>query len=266
MKKTILMLSLLLATSMSFAQNIFPEIVNGKASLVKKDGKKVKVLVNENFERYGDYNDNAGLIPAKLNGKWGFYDNEGKLVIPHIYESILASCNGNYCTGWYVQNQIKVWVKKEDKPFYIDKTGAEVAASEYEMVIETTHPGAGYFFKKGGKWALADKDKKVLTEFKYDKILGPIGVNPFVYRATKDGQDFRLGADGKEEAPIESVSNNSNSSSKDKVEKCTYKCQKCSKTTQGKCNSSNNGITVENCFAQQPDPKGPRKNHEWRKQ
>lgn len=267
MKKIILTLSLTLIATMSFAQDIYPEIVDGKACLVKKDGKKLKVLVNENFERYGDYNNNAGLIPAKLNGKWGFYDNEGKLVIPHIYESILASCNGNYCTGWYVQNQIKAWVKKTDKPIFIDKTGKEVAASEYELIIETTHPGAGYFFKKDGKWALADKDKKVLTEFKYDKILGPIGINPFVYRATRDGQDYRLSVTGKEEAAIESNSNaNSSSDRKDEKTKCIYKCQKCDKTTYGSCNSSNTGITVENCFAQQPDSKGPKKNHEWRKQ
>jgi hypothetical protein len=267
MKKIILTLSLALIATIGFAQNIYPEMVDGKACLVKQNGKKVKVLVNENFEKYGDYNESAGLIPAKLNGKWGFYDNDGKLIIPHIYESILASCSGSNCTGWYVQNQIKAWVKKEDKPIFIDKTGKEVSAPEYDLVIETTHTGAGYFFKKDGKWALADKDKKVLTEFKYDVIRGPITVNPFAYKATRDGQDYRLGANGQEEAVMESSSNtNSSANKKEEKTKCNYKCKECSKITQGNCNSSNTGITIENCPVRQPDPKGPKKGHEWVKQ
>lgn len=264
-KQLAIMVIIMLATTrMSFAQNIYAEMVDGKACLAKKEGKKVKVLVNENFERYGDYNESAGLIPAKLNGKWGFYDNEGKLAIPHMYEAILATCNGNYCTGWYVQGRIKAWVKKTDNPIFIDKTGQEIAAPEYDLVIETTHPGAGYYFKKDGKWALADKDKKVLTEFKYDQIRGPITVNPYSYRGTRDGKDYRLSATGQEEGVIESA--NSSSSSAEKKEektKCDYKCRQCSKITQGGCNSSNNHITVENCPILQPDPKGPRKGHEW---
>lgn len=267
-KKLAIMAIMMFATAtMSFAQDIYPEMVDGKACLAKKDGKKVKVLVNENFEKYGNYNSSAGLIPAKLNGKWGFYDNEGKLVIPHIYEGIFASCSGNYCTGWYVQDKIKVFVKKDGSPIFIDKTGKEIAAPEYDLVIETTHPGAGYFFKKDGKWALADKDKKVLTEFKYDQIRGPITVNPFSYRGTRDGQDYRLSITGQEEGVIESP--NTSSSSADKKEektKCDYKCKECGKTTQGGCNPNNNGITIENCFALQPDPKGPKKGHVWVKQ
>jgi len=270
MKKIILTLSLALIATMGFSQNIYPEMVDGKACLVKQNGKKVKVLVNENFEKYGAYNESANLIPAKLNGKWGFYDNDGKLVIPHIYEGLFSTCNGNYCTGWYNQEKIKVFVKREDspnKPLFIDKTGKEMSAPEYDLVIETTHTGAGYFFKKDGKWALADKDKKVLTEFKYDKILGPIGINPFVFRATRDGQDYRLNTAGQEEAAIESNSNtNSSADKKDEKTKCNYKCKECSKITQGNCNSSNTGITIENCPVRQPDPKGPKKGHEWVKQ
>jgi len=264
MKKVIVTISLVLSAAMSFAQIRATTDKKGNLCLENKG----KIVVKENFEKVGTYDWDAELIPAKLNGKWGFYNEEGKLVIPHQYEGMMFQ-NVAALQGWYDRKQNKIQVVMDGKKLFIDKTGAEVAAPEYEMVIETTHPGAGYFFKKEGKWALADKDKKVLTEFKYDKILGPIGVNPFVYRGMRDGQDFRLGADGKEEAAIESMSNSSSStssSSKDKAEKCTYKCQKCNKTTQGKCNSANNGITVENCFALQPNPKGPKKNHEWRKQ
>lgn len=262
MRSYLLMLSLVFFTTTSFAQIRATTDKKGNLCLENKG----KIVVKENFEKVSSYDWDAELIPAKLNGKWGFYNEEGKLVIPHLYDKMMFQ-NPAALVGWYDRKQNSIQVFIGDKKLFIDKTGAEVAAPEYEMVIETTHPGAGYFFKKEGKWALADKDKKVLTEFKYDKILGPIGINPFVYRAIRDGQDYRLGANGQEEAAIESNSNTSSSSaSKDKAEKCNYKCRKCGKTTQGKCNASNSGITKENCTAQQPNPKGPRKNHEWHKQ
>jgi hypothetical protein len=261
MKKIILTSIFTFATILGFAQEIKKAIDKNGNFFLEKDGKRI---VKDTFEKVGYYNQDANLIPAKLGGKWGFYDNVGKLVIPHQFEGLVFQ-NVAALVGWYVQDKMEVMLN--GRRYFIDKTGNEVSAPEYELVIETTYEGAGYFFKKDGKWALADKNRKVLTEFKYDKILGPIGVNPFVFRGIRDGKDFRLDASGKEEASIESINNSGdNSASKnEKATSCTYKCQKCNKTAQGKCNSNQNGIAVENCLAQQPDPKGPRKNHEWRK-
>lgn len=260
MKKSILALNMILLVTMSFAQNIQKGTDKKGNFILEKGGKKI---VDENFEKVGTYNSVAGLIPAKLGGKWGFYDNDGKLVIPYQYESMTFKF-GERLDGWYDQDRMQVFFN--GRQIYIDKTGKESSAPEYDIVMQTTHVGAGYYFKKGGKWALADKDRKVLTEFKYDRISGPIAVNPFLYRGVRDGKEYKLNIKGEEEGIIETAAS-SNSPSKDKTsDKCTYKCQKCDKVTQGKCNSSANGITVENCFAQQPDPKKGSKNHEWRKQ
>lgn len=261
MKKLFVTVFLAFIASLGIAQTI-QKATDRKGNLyLEKDGKKI---VNAAFEKVSSYNDKAGLIPAKLDGKWGFYDNDGQLVIAHFYEALVFQ-HVAVLEGWFVQDRIQVQL--DGKRIFIDKSGKEASAPEYELVIETSYPGAGYYFKKGGKWAFADKDKKVLTEFKYDKIVGPISVNPYAYKASRDGQDFRLDAMGREEAYMEAPANSGSSSAKkEKAENCTYKCQKCSKTTQGNCNSNNNGITVENCFAQQPDPKKSRKNHEWRKQ
>lgn len=242
------------ATMLSFAQEI-QRAKDKKGNLyLEKDG---KILVKENFEKAGTYSKNAGLIPAKLAGKWGFYDNDGNLVIPHQYDLLFCSTT---LDDWFKADRINVGLN--GRKFFIDNTGKEVSGPEYEDIINTTYTGAGYFFKKGGKWALADKDKKVLTEFKYDKIMGPSGINPFVFVGVRGGQEYRLNAQGQEEAAIELPAAKSSSPSKEKsADKCTYKCQRCNKITLGKCNESNKGIIVENCTAQQG-----KKNHEWRKQ
>jgi hypothetical protein len=191
----VLMMSIV---SSGFAQNIQKGKDKKDNLILEKNG---KAIVKEKFEKIGVYDSKAGLIPAKLNGKWGFYDNDGKLIISHQYDLLFCSTN---LDDWYAQERISVSLN--GKKIFIDKTGKEVSAPEYEMIMETPYTGegpgmgAGYFLKKDGKWALADKNKKPVTEFKYDKILGPIGVNPFVYKGMRGGKSFRLSAEGKEEA------------------------------------------------------------------
>jgi hypothetical protein len=259
MKKTILTLSLILLAAMSFAQEIQKGTDKKGKFVLEKNG---KTIVKEKFEWMGDYDASAGLIPAKLNGKWGFYDNDGKLVIAHQYE-ILFFQNGELLKGWYTQDRMEVILN--GKRFFIDKTGKEISAPEYESIVKAGQGSDAYYLKKDGKIALADKDKKPLTDFVY-QIIQVKSLDPLTFTGVRDGKPYSINANGEEMGAAQTSNNNSNSTSTNKEEKCNYKCQKCNKTTQGKCNSSANGISVENCFAQQPDPKGPRKNHEWRKQ
>lgn len=252
------MTSLLLVSAMSFAQEIQKtNNKNGSFSL-EKNG---KVIVNENFEKAGNYDAYAGLIPAKLNGKWGFYDNDGKLIIPHIYNSLFAS---NSLDDWYFQSRILVTLNGEKK--FIDKTGKETASLEFDAFDRI--PGSdNYILFKNGKRALGDKDRNQLTDYVY-LIIQLKSKDPVTFTAVRDdNKPYSLDANGQELGAAKTTSSStSNSSSNNKAEKCTYQCRKCNKTSQGNCNSSATGITNENCFAQQPDPKGPRKNHEWRKQ
>lgn len=194
----------------SFAQNI-QKTTDKKGNLVLE--KAGKVVVKENFERVAEYNAEAGLIPAKLNGKWGFYDNDGKLAIPHQFEGLTCKIMAPpLFDGWYSQERIEI--SQNGRKFFIDKTGQEASAPEYELIIEAPYSNAGYFFKKGGKWALADKDKKVLTEFKYDKI-SLVAVNPFQYGGVINGENIRLDASGQEIGTVNIVNYGSNSSSSD---------------------------------------------------
>ncbi len=252
MKKVILTLCFAFIAIVSYAQNI-DKGTDKKGNLCLKKGDKI--VVKESFEKVSHYDAKAGLIPAKLNGKWGFYDNDGKLVIPHQYEGMMFQ-NPSALLDWYRQERMEVSLN--GKKIFIDKTGKEVTAPEYDIVMETTHTGAGYFFKKNGKWALADKDKKVITEFKYDVIRGPIGVNPFVYKGTRDGQDFRLSAEGVEEEVIGGTPN-SNTTQK----AVNWKCSQC-----GEVKSSVDKPVSGSGGCRHVDKNGVKQNgsHKWVKQ
>ncbi|MBK8145295.1 MAG: WG repeat-containing protein [Bacteroidetes bacterium] len=261
MKKIILTLCLAFIAAMSYSQNLTLEF-DSKTRLYgfKEEGKK-KYVVEPQFQDVA-YNPalnapNGGYVKVKKNNKWGMMDKTGILIIACEYDEIGSP--------YTLAEKGSVIAKKGGISVTIDKTGKELGEAEFEAVVET-YQNAVYFLKKKGKWALADKDKKVLTAFRYDALVGPIKVNPLTYKGTRDGQAFSLDINGQEEGVIESANTNSNSDQKEEKTSCNYKCQKCNKITQGRCNASNTGITVENCTAQQPNPKGPKKNHEWRKQ
>ena len=86
MKKIILTSIFTFATILGFAQEIKKAIDKNGNFFLEKDGKRI---VKDTFEKVGYYNQDANLIPAKLGGKWGFYDNVGKLVIPHQFEGLV---------------------------------------------------------------------------------------------------------------------------------------------------------------------------------
>lgn len=258
MKKSILILSMLFIVTMSFAQEIQKSTGKGGKFSLEKDG---KVIVNENFDKVGSFIKEAGMIPAKLNGKWGFYDNDGKLAIPHQYDLLFCATT---LDDWYIADRIQVGVNS--RKFYIDKTGKEDPTLDYDAIEKVGRGVNAFYLRKNGKYALADQNRKPLTGLVY-QIMQLKSLDPVSFTGVRDNKPYKVSANGEEMGESETTSSNSSSGKKDdKATSYTYKCQKCDKVTQGRCNDGNNGITLENCFAQQPDPKKGRKNHEWRKQ
>lgn len=193
--KATLLGGMVLATTMSFAQNI-QKAGSGTSLSLEKGGKKI---VNETFEKIVGYNDKAGLIPAKLNGKWGFYNNDGKLVIPHQY-SLLFFGDPNY---WYAGGLIQV--ELNGKKIWIDKTGKESA--DYEKFADLNVDGREPYFyfaikDKNGNWALANEEK-ILTPFEY--IMFQQGSkNPVTFNAVRasDSKVLKLDINGQEAGTI----------------------------------------------------------------
>lgn len=208
--------------SLGFAQKIDAGTDKKGNLCLKKDG---KVIVKEKFEKIGKFDDEAGLIPAKLNGKWGFYDNDGKLVIPHQYEGMMFQ-NSAALQGWYKQDRMEVSLN--GKKIFINKTGKEVSAPEYEAILKVGQGVDAYYLKKDGKLALGDKDKKPLTKHVY-LIIQLKSLDPVTYTGVRDGKPYQLSANGEEMGEATSTSSSSNSSSDNtkKVDKYKYVCGGC---------------------------------------
>lgn len=91
------------------------------------------------------------------DGKWGFVDNDGKEVIPHIYEK--ADC---FYMGYSS-------VVLNGKMGLIDLKGNEVVPFEYDNDLMYFEDGLAVV-KKGEKFGYVDLTGKVVIEIKYDEV------------------------------------------------------------------------------------------------
>ena len=92
--------------------------------------------------KYGDYGVPWALI--KKDGKFGFIDQDGKLVVTPQYDSIEKF--GAHGVSWAL-------VEKNGKLGFIDKDGKEVVRPQYEMI--------DHFGTYGPPWALVRKDGRL---------------------------------------------------------------------------------------------------------
>lgn len=65
---------------------------------------------------FSEYNFSCGLVPVRQNGKWGYMDTSGVIVIPCQYDTAFPFASDS---GWAL-------VSKSDRVFYINMSGEEV--------------------------------------------------------------------------------------------------------------------------------------------
>lgn len=221
MKKILILAGILLATMTSYAQNI-QQGGEGTSLHLEKNGKKI---VNETFEKVAVYNSKANLIPAKLKGKWGFYDNDGKLVIPHQYVGLFFE----YPYAWYTGGLIQV--NFNGNKILIDKTGNEVK-STIDYLNNLGVEGENRYFAardKDGNFALANEEK-ILTAFEY-LALQLSSKNPITFNAVRksDNKLVKLNNLGEDEGAVKIYS---------------YVCDFCGKKQSSNVEPSNSGCKV----------------------
>jgi hypothetical protein len=117
---------------------------------------------------------NLNRVGLKRNGKWGFYDKQGKLIIQHLYDDIS-----------HFKNNI-VAVKQGPDVFMVDTNGVKLAITynpgekNYSFDDDDIAIGMGgdfYYpdFKKiseNGKVGLLDvKNNKIIIPVEYDKLV-----------------------------------------------------------------------------------------------
>lgn len=142
-------LHLIITTSL-FAQNespLFPIETKGKWGFINQQG---KVIIKPVFKNVGTFS--YGLAPARLQGRYGYIDRKGKYKIPPIYDSGTSFVNG------------LAFVHIDGKKFLIDTTGAILFQHDYKdiecadaacrtglFIVTTQSNNLGIINKKGDR-------------------------------------------------------------------------------------------------------------------
>ena len=102
------------------------------------------------------------MAGVKLNGKWGFIDKTGRMVIPAVYDDATAFSEG------------LVAVTVNGKTGFIDKTGKMVIPAVYDAG-DLKYEDA-YYFENGtaavcqdGEWITIDRQGKEVDEDWFSK-------------------------------------------------------------------------------------------------
>ncbi|WP_462351775.1 WG repeat-containing protein [Capnocytophaga leadbetteri] len=114
--KNILLYTLLLTATLTYAQGLLPE------EKVKKESPAQPVQQAKKYDWKDEYYE--GLAMVKLDKKYGFIDKTGKEVIPIKYDDAESPSEG------------LAKVKLNDKYGFIDKTGKEVIPIKYDYVAD----------------------------------------------------------------------------------------------------------------------------------
>ena len=144
--KNILLYTLLLTATLTYAQGLLPE------EKVKKEPSAQPVQQTKKYAWKGEYYE--GLAMVRLDKKYGFIDKTGKEVIPIKYDNAWGFSEG-------LAN-----VRLNNKWGFIDKTGKEVIPIKYNYADRFSEGLALVILDK--KYGFIDKTGKEVTPIKYD--------------------------------------------------------------------------------------------------
>lgn len=96
------------------------------------------------------------------NGKWGFIDTKGKVVIPLQYDRI----DGNFENDSYASATLN------KKQMIIDKTGTVITFPSCDELLGTFYKSNLAVATKGGRYGMVDKTGKVIIPFDYEELFG----------------------------------------------------------------------------------------------
>ncbi len=95
-------------------------------------------------------NDPGPLFPVMKDGKWGYIDKAGKIVIPLKYSS----------EDEFSEGLAAVQVEVEGKWGYIDKTGKVLIPAQWSSAVGFSEGLAAVQVEVDGKWGYIDKTGK----------------------------------------------------------------------------------------------------------
>ncbi len=185
--------------------------------IIDKSG---KLVIRQLFEWSG-WSFSEGLLSVKIDGKWGFIDVDGKIVIPakykdaHDFSEGLAAVefgeNKNqwgfidktgkivvqpqFEDSWYFNDGLAA-IEKDQKYGFIDKQGKIIIEPKFDWTYSFSENLAAV--RVDGKWGFIDKTGKFVIEPKYDEVwsfdngLCGVGVGEWKTDKSKDPHRFSM--------------------------------------------------------------------------
>jgi hypothetical protein len=148
------------ATLLDFRYHMINVHSSREAAIVRKDS--VVGVIDKNMSWIVPEGDNMarfagnGLISVFSNGKFGYVNFKGELVIPYIYDQFSIFREG------------RCIIKKNGFYGFIDTLGNTVIPFEYDGGENFTNDTA--IMLKQGKLGMINSQNEILVEFVYDKI------------------------------------------------------------------------------------------------
>ena len=107
----------LINSKLKFSENLVAIKFNNKFGFFNNQGKQVIPFIYDNTSNFS-----CGLACVKLNGKWGYINKSGNIIIEIKYDKVSTFTNG------------VAIVSIEDKYWHINETGSELYKIRYDRV------------------------------------------------------------------------------------------------------------------------------------
>lgn len=142
---------------------------NGKWGFINKDG---RLIIPMKYDNVNAFKDGFSIVNIGGNfesdavefGKWGVIDKKGVEVIPLIYDNIEGK----------ISKQGILWAERDGKIGYIDINGEIVIPFKYEMYSPPSYDalcqGELAIVKLNGKWGFINIKGEEIIPLKYDNI------------------------------------------------------------------------------------------------
>lgn len=162
MRRHIIIIFIFSYLQTSFAQIHDPDTenmslleLNEKIQQQKYERIREKVLKELGCEEIGEFREEKA--PAMKNGKWGFINTKGQIVVPFIYDNVYPFSNGFAS------------VEKDGFYGFINEEGKEICPLKYEEAY-------GFSDSRGivnidGLWGLMDENGMEVTPIKYGEMV-----------------------------------------------------------------------------------------------
>jgi len=152
--------------------------LNGRYGFINEEYFEIiPVIYNEIHKNFSE-----GFVCCTKNGKVGYLDKNGNIVVPFKYDNSIGSMGLGPC-GEFREGRAEVW--KNGKKGFIDYLGNEVIPIIYDdacCFCEGLAP-----VKKDGRWGYVDKEGKTIVPFIYTDIAGSFSEGLAAVKSSSSG-------------------------------------------------------------------------------